>query len=311
MTPTERIGVRSLVHMTVRREPEGLPEGLRGLGRAAVMGILNVTPDSFSDGGRFLAAGDAVAHGLALTEQGADLVDVGGESTRPGAQRIPVEVEQARVLPVVRGLTDQGVHVSIDTMSAATATAAVDAGAVLVNDVSGGLADPQMLTSVARLDVPYIVMHWRGPSAEMEQLAVYADVVSEVVQELSDRLAAAVQAGLSPSRIVLDPGLGFAKLPLHNWALLARLDALAALGCPVLVGASRKRFLATVGPDDLGAGSATDRDAATDAVSALAARDGVWGVRVHDPRGSRAAVAVAETWRGWSRSEGRIGSDEY
>jgi dihydropteroate synthase len=275
------------------------------------MGILNVTPDSFSDGGRFLAPQDAVDHGLALTEEGADLVDVGGESTRPGALRIPLEVEQARVLPVVSGLAAAGVHVSIDTMSAVTARAAVDAGAVLVNDVSGGQADPQMLATMAKLDVPYVVMHWRGPSAEMERLADYDDVVSDVVGELRDRVDAALDAGLSPSRLVLDPGLGFAKKSPHNWALLARLDALAGLGRPLLIGASRKRFLSGLGtgcgPEDV----AESRDAATDAVSALAARDGVWGVRVHDPRGSRAAVAVAAEWNNQPGHAGKMGSDEY
>ncbi len=294
-----------------RLAPAGLPADLRGLGRAVVMGIVNVTPDSFSDGGRFVAPQDAVDHGLALTEQGADLVDVGGESTRPGALRIPTEVEQARVLPVVRGLAAAGVHVSIDTMSAATARAAVEAGAILVNDVSGGLADPQMLATMARLHVPYVVMHWRGPSAEMERLAVYGDVVSDVVRELSARVDAAVEAGLSPARLVLDPGLGFAKKSPHNWALLARLDALAALGRPLLIGASRKRFLAGMGAAGGSAEVAEERDAATDAVSALAARDGVWGVRVHDPRGSRAAVAVAAEWSNQAGQAGKMGSDEY
>ncbi len=294
-----------------RSEPSGLPADLRGLGRAVVMGIVNVTPDSFSDGGRFLAPPDAVAHGLRLTEQGADLVDVGGESTRPGALRVPTEVEQARVLPVVRGLAAAGVHVSIDTMSAATAQAAVDAGAVLVNDVSGGQADPQMLSTMARLDVPYVVMHWRGPSAEMERLAIYEDVVSDVVRELGARVDAALEAGLSATRLVLDPGLGFAKKSWHNWALLARLDELAPLGRPLLVGASRKRFLgeAQVSP---GSGQGAEaRDAATDAVSALAARDGVWGVRVHDPRGSRAAVAVAAAWNNQPSHAGKMGSNEH
>ncbi len=262
------------------------------------MGVLNVTPDSFSDGGRFLAVDAAVAQGLRLASDGADLVDVGGESTRPGAGRVPVAEEQARVLPVVAALVAAGVGVSIDTMRAETAVAAVNAGAVLVNDVSGGQADSAMMTAVAGLAVPYVAMHWRGPSAQMETLTDYGDVVVDVRRELRARLDAAAQAGLDPARVVLDPGLGFAKLSAHNWSLLANLDQLEALGRPLLVGASRKRFLgALLAETDSGERPVHARDAATDAVSALAALAGVWCVRVHDVVGSLDAVRVAAAWR--------------
>jgi dihydropteroate synthase len=208
-------------------------------GRTVVMGILNVTPDSFSDGGEFLDVDAAVAHGLALFGEGADLVDVGGESTRPGAQRASVETELARVVPVIRQLSAAGVSISVDTMRAEVAVAAVGAGAVLVNDVSGGLADPAMLPAVADLGVDYVAMHWRGHSDRMADLATYDDVVAEVTEELADRLWAAVAAGVDRRRVILDPGLGFAKTAEHNWALLRGLDHLAGLGRPLLVGASR------------------------------------------------------------------------
>ncbi len=277
--------------------PTGLPEPLASLDRTAVMGVLNVTPDSFSDGGRYLDAQQAIAHGIALAEAGADLVDVGGESTRPGATRVPPEQEIARVLPVVTALVDAGVVVSIDTMHAECAAVAVRAGATVVNDVSGGLADPTMHATVAALGVPYVAMHWRGHSAEMAELAHYDDVVAEVVGELSDRVAQARAAGVDSDRIVLDPGLGFAKDADHNWALLRHLDVLAAVGLPVLVGASRKRFLGSLLADDPAQPRpVAERDAATDAVSALAASHGVWAVRVHDVRGSRDAVRVAAAW---------------
>jgi dihydropteroate synthase len=267
------------------------------LDRCLVMGVLNVTPDSFSDGGLFLDAGPAVAHGLALAAAGADLVDVGGESTRPGAHRIDLEVELARVVPVVTGLVDQGVPVSIDTMRAEVAEVAVGLGACVVNDVSGGLADPRMHATVAGLGVPYVAMHWRGFGDRMDQLAVYADVVDDVCAELSARVADATAAGIDPRAIVLDPGLGFAKEAEHNWALLHHLDRLVGLGHPLLVGASRKRFLGSLlADDDGGPRPLTERDRATDAVSALAAQAGAWCVRVHDVRGSRDAVEVASAW---------------
>ena len=244
-----------------------------------VMGIVNVTPDSFSDG--TVDPDDAVRLGLALLGQGADLVDVSGESTRPGAGRVDEAEELRRVVPVVRELAAAGATVSVDTTRAAVAGAALDAGAGLVNDVSGGLADPAMLPLVAEAGVPYVLMHWRGHSDEMAARAHYGDVVAEVRDELSGRLDAAVAAGVDPGRGVLDPGLGFAKDAEHNWALLRRLDVLAGLG-PLLVGASRKRFLGTLlaGPDGAPRPPA-DRDAASAAVSLLAAQAGAWGVRVH------------------------------
>jgi len=278
------------------RHPAGLPDRLASIERCLVMGVLNVTPDSFSDGGLFLDAARAIDHGLAMAAAGADLVDVGGESTRPGAERVTPEEEIARVIPVVSALADSGVAVSIDTMRATTALAAVEAGASVVNDVSGGLADPAMLTALAPLDVPYVAMHWRGHSTRMDDLAVYDDVVADVVSELSARASDAVAAGIAPERIVLDPGLGFAKEADHNWALLQGLDRLVALGHPVLVGASRKRFLGSLLAVDGEPRALADRDDATDAITALAAAAGAWCVRVHDVRGSRDSVEVAAAW---------------
>jgi dihydropteroate synthase len=211
--------------------------------RCLVMGILNVTPDSFSDGGRYSSTTAAVEHGLAMAADGADVIDVGGESTRPGARRIPVDTELARVLPVVRDLSRCGVTVSIDTTRAVVAHAAARAGAAMVNDVSGGLADPAMAECIAAAGLPYVAMHWRAPSRTMAQHAFYRDVVTDVVGELSARVEALVDAGVKPNRIFLDPGLGFAKTATHNWQLLGRLEELVALGHPVLVGASRKSFL--------------------------------------------------------------------
>jgi dihydropteroate synthase len=277
--------------------PAGLPPRLAGLGRCLVMGVLNVTADSFSDGGRYPDAPAAIEAGLLLAAHGADLVDVGGESTRPGAQRVDAAAELGRVLPVVRALADAGVAVSIDTMRAETAAACLAAGAVLVNDVSGGLADPQMLPWLATVDAPYVAMHWRGPSAEMAALASYGDVVAEVGAELGSRLDACAAAGVDLARVVVDPGLGFAKDPEHNWLLLAALDELHALGRPVLVGASRKRFLGELLADPAGVPRPVhDRDRATDAISALAAAAGAWCVRVHDARSSADAVRVAARW---------------
>jgi dihydropteroate synthase len=257
------------------------------------MGVLNVTPDSFSDGGRYLEPAAAVSRGLALRAAGADLVDVGGESTRPGAERIPVEEEMARVLPVVRALVADGVVVSIDTMRSMVAEAALEAGAAIVNDVSGGLADPQMLDFMRVARRPYVVMHWRGPSTVMASLAQYDDVVRDVRVELGRRLSDAVAAGVDPAYVVLDPGLGFAKESEHNWALLAHLSELAGLGRPLLVGASRKRFLGGL----LDEVRPEERDAATAATSALAAAAGAWCVRVHEPASSLDAVLVAAAWR--------------
>ena len=255
------------------------------------MGVVNVTPDSFSDGGRWFGADAAIKHGLDLVAQGADLVDVGGESTRPGAQRVSEEEELRRIGPVVTELVKAGVPVSIDTMRAAVAEFALAAGAVLVNDVSGGLADPQMPRLVAAAGVSYVVVHWRGHSRDMYSRAVYADVVAEVRDELTRRIDAVVAAGVDPGRIVVDPGLGFGKRPEHNWPLLTHLADLGRLGgrtFPVLVGASRKRFLGLLlaGPD--GTPRPFDGcDAATVAISALAATAGAWCVRVHQVPGQR------------------------
>ena len=247
----------------------GLPEALRGVPRCLIMGVVNVTPDSFSDGGSWFETDAAIAHGLELVAQGADLVDVGGESTRPGAERVPAAEELRRVLPVVRELSAAGVPVSIDTMRAEVAEAALDAGAVLVNDVSGGLADPGILAVVAAARVPYVLMHWRGPSADMQSRALYDDVVVDVRRELVARVEAVTAAGVDPDQIVLDPGLGFAKTADHNWSLLAALPALRALGRPLLIGASRKGFLGQL----LAAGgeprSFDGRDVATAAITAL------------------------------------------
>jgi dihydropteroate synthase len=270
----------------------GLPEP----GRCLVMGVVNVTPDSFSDGGMWLEPAAAIEHGQALVAAGADLVDVGGESTRPGADRPPQEEELRRVLPVVSALADAGVVVSVDTMRAAVARAALDAGAVMVNDVSGGLADPDMLAAVAAARVPYTVMHWRRHSADMQAHVAYGDVVAEVAAHLRSRLDAAERAGIDPELTVVDPGLGFAKTPAHNWRLLAHLDALHALGRPLLLGASRKHFLGVLLADGSTQRPVTGRDDATVACSALAAAEGVWCLRVHEVRGSADAVRVVAAW---------------
>jgi dihydropteroate synthase len=260
-----------------------------------VMGVLNVTPDSFSDGGRYADLEAAVAHGVALHAAGADLVDVGGESTRPGADRVDAATEAGRVVPVIRALAAAGVPLSIDTSRAEVAAAALEAGATIVNDVSGGLADPRMAGVVAAAGCPWILMHWRGHSRDMVDLARYHDVVAEVRAELIGRISAAVAAGVAPERLILDPGLGFAKNARHNWALTAHLDELIALGHPVLVAASRKSYLGRLlaGPD--GEPRPVDgREAATIATSVLAVAAGVWGVRVHDVRATVDALAV---WR--------------
>jgi len=266
--------------------------------RCRVLGIVNVTPDSFSDGGRFADASAAVEHGLTLVRQGADLVDVGGESTRPGAGRVSEEEELLRVVPVVRALSRAGVLVSIDTMRASVAAAAVDAGATLVNDVSGGRADPDMLPYLAGADVPCVLMHWRAHSKLMQQRATYRSVVEDVRSELARRCDAAAAAGISADRIILDPGLGFAKTGEHNWSVLAQLPRLMSLGFPLLVGASRKAFLGEcVDYGDLDARRPVDRDDVSAAVATIAALTGVWGVRVHNvpaaAAGSRVAARLA------------------
>lgn len=276
--------------------------GLQRRDRCQVMGILNVTPDSFSDGGAFFPGhridhGQAIAKGVELAAEGADIIDVGGESTRPGAHRVSAEEELHRVIPVVRALARTGLTVSIDTMRARVAAAAVDAGAAIVNDVSGGLADPAMARTVAEAQVPYVLMHWRAHSSHMRDHARHEKVVTEVATELRGRLAALAEAGIDPSRVVLDPGLGFAKTAEHNWALLAALDALHALGRPILVGASRKSFLGQAIAAGGDAPPPAARDAATAAVSAIAAAAGAFCVRVHDVRSTVDAVRVARCWR--------------
>ncbi|MGI8693756.1 MAG: dihydropteroate synthase [Geodermatophilaceae bacterium] len=267
-------------------------------GRTLVMGVLNVTPDSFSDGGRYADVDAAVRHGLQMRSAGADLVDVGGESTRPGAERVDAGEETRRILPVVTELAAAGVPVSIDTTRAVVAERALAAGAVLVNDVSGGRADAGMPAVVCAASVPWVLMHSRGHSRDMHLLSAYDDVVAEVRDELCKRVDAALVAGVEAGQLVLDPGLGFAKRPEHNWQLLHRLDRLQDLGFPLLVGASRKAFLGRLlaGADGV-VREAGDRDDATTAVSALAAAAGVWGVRVHDVRASVDAVRVAAAWR--------------
>jgi len=266
--------------------------------RTLVMGILNVTPDSFSDGGLFESADAAIAQGLALAAAGADIVDVGGESTRPGALRVEPAEELARVLPVIEALVAAGIPVSIDTMRAATASAAVAAGACLVNDVSGGLADPDMAATVAALGVDFVAMHWRAHSTHMDSRDSYADVVVEVRDELAARVAALVEAGIDPRRIVLDPGLGFAKVGESNWPLIANVSEWSG-GARVLIGASRKRFLGAVigGALDDRASDPSAREHATTAVTTLAANAGVWAVRVHDARAACDAIAVVSAWQ--------------
>ncbi|MFP5416968.1 MAG: dihydropteroate synthase [Actinomycetes bacterium] len=262
-----------------------------------VMGILNVTPDSFSDGGRWAATDAAIARGLELIEEGAAIVDVGGESTRPDSDRVEEGVELARVLPVVSALADAGATVSVDTTRAAVAAATLDAGATWINDVSGGLADDAMLRTVADRGASYITMHWRGHSREMAAQAVYRNVVADVVDELGRCRDAALAAGIAPDQLVLDPGIGFAKTGEHNWALLQNWDALDALGCRLLLAVSRKRFLGSLLGTEDSPRPPQGRDAATAALSALFAARGVWGVRVHDVRSSVDAVAAAERLR--------------
>ncbi|MFB7089826.1 dihydropteroate synthase [Streptomyces sp. NPDC056296] len=273
--------------------------GLTAWDRCAVMGVVNVTPDSFSDGGRFFDTTAAIKHGLDLVAEGADLVDVGGESTRPGATRVDEDEELRRVVPVVRGLASEGVTISVDTMRASVAEQALAAGAALVNDVSGGLADPRMIPVVADADAPFVVMHWRGLLEGGNVRGTYEDVVTEVVDELHARVEAVVEGGVAPDRVVVDPGLGFSKDAEHDLVLLAHLDRLHGLGHPLLVAASRKRFLGRVlaGPE-ASPPPARERDAATAAVSALAAHAGAWAVRVHEVRATADAVRVARAVEG-------------
>jgi len=246
------------------------------------MGILNATPDSFADGGEHFTYPDAVDHGLKLIAEGADLIDVGGESTRPGAERVSAAEEERRVVNVISKLADAGKPISIDTMRASTARAAVIAGASIINDVSGGLADAAMLDTAAELNVPYIAMHWRGHSKEMNDLAVYTNVVEEVIAELSLRIQAALSAGVSKSNLIIDPGIGFAKEAADNWAIIEEIERFVALGYPVLVGASRKRFL--------GGDNPTAREAATVELTKRLSQSGIWAVRVHGVAANKAVL---------------------
>lgn len=276
---------------------------LPGIGdRCAVFGVLNITDDSFSDGGRYLDFSRALAHGQALVDRGADAVDVGGESTRPGAHRVASHLESARVVPVIEALAARGVVVSVDTMRAAVAADAIAAGAQIVNDVSGGRADADMVRVVAEARVPWILMHWRPDGAYVHAGTGPAggagDVVETVYTELSRQADAAIAAGVAAEAIVIDPGLGFAKDAAANWALLRALPRLQEMGFPVLIGASRKRFLGALLADDDGPRPAAQRETATAVISALAAEHGVWGVRVHDVRASRDAIEVVQAWRG-------------
>jgi dihydropteroate synthase len=285
----------------------GLPRVLSEVAaqRCAVISVLNVTPDSFSDGGLFVDPDVAVRHGVAAVAAGADIVDVGGESTRPGAGRVPLGEELRRVIPVIGQLAARGVSVSIDTSRAAVAKAAVTAGAIMVNDVSGGLADPEMFSFIAEARVPYILMHWRGTSDQMQKRAAYGDVLAEVGAELESRKEAAVSAGVDPQRIIIDPGLGFAKSAEHNWRLLGGLAAIIAQGRPVVIGASRKSFLGELLTEvDHTPRPVGERDDATTAISALAAIAGVWAVRVHHTRAAADAVRVAAAIR--RASEGPV-----
>jgi dihydropteroate synthase len=286
----------------VSPSPDAVPLSDRLDGRSpslgpAIFGVLNTTPDSFSDGGRFADASMAIAEGIRLHAQGAHVIDVGGESTRPGAERVSADEECSRVLPVIDGLVAAGVPVSIDTMRASTARLAVEHGVSYVNDVSGGLADAEMYSAVAELNVPIIVMHWRAHSHEMEQWAQYDDVVMDVVNELSARVSDALQAGISRENIIVDPGLGFAKEAEHNWALLRGLPRIVDMGFPVMVGASRKRFLGALLADDDGTPRDPEgRDEATAVISALAAERGARFLRVHDVARTRDALRVRQAW---------------
>ena len=274
--------------------PSGLPENLRNFDRTLVMGVLNVTPDSFSDGGRFDDTEIAISHALQMIEDGADIIDIGGESTRPGSDRISVQEELDRVLPVIAGLVNSGVAISIDTMRAEVARAAVGAGAVMVNDVSGGKSDPEMLSYVSTLTVPYILMHWRGPSNIMNTLTDYNDVVADVTSEISKQVDVAVAAGIARERIAIDPGIGFAKTVDQNWPILKHLEVLEGLGLPILMGASRKKFLGELLAKDGVARDSDERESATTAISTLMAARGLWAVRVHDVKPTRDAIAVVD-----------------
>ena len=238
-----------------------------------VMGILNITPDSFADGGKYNNFESAIRRGQEMIAEGVDIIDIGGESTKPGAERITLEEELHRVIPVVRELSQLGIKISIDTMRSEVARKAIEAGASIINDVSGGLADSEMLTTAAGLELPYIAMHWRGHSKDMNSQAVYKDVVSEVIEELQERITASLDAGIKKDNLIIDPGIGFAKDADHNWAIIDSISTFVDLGYPVLVGASRKRFLGGDNPDL--------REAATIALTQRLSTTGIWAIRVH------------------------------
>jgi len=275
-----------------RRQPAGLSKELANQKRCLVVGVLNVTPDSFSDGGLFTDITTAINHAKQLIAQGADLIDVGGESTKPGASRIENIEEQKRVIPVIEELTNLGIITSIDTMRSQTAELAVNAGAQIVNDVSGGLADENMHKTVAGLDVPYVLMHWRGHSTVMDELANYHNVVEEVINEIKIQIEKATKAGINRNKIVIDPGLGFAKKPEHNWQILKEINKLHSLDLPIYIGASRKRFLADFAFPK-GSTDPKDRDLATSAISSYASLQGAWAVRVHDVLANSIAVKIS------------------
>ena len=265
------------------------------------MGVLNVTPDSFSDGGQFLELSDALAQANLLLAQGADIIDIGGESTRPGAARVPEDQEQQRVLPVIRAIrADRKFddrQLSIDTMNSSTAREAVLAGANIINDVSGGLADPNMFRVAAETGAQIVISHWRGHSTSMDDLANYEDVARDVAAEISEQISIARANSVSPEKIIVDPGLGFAKNLTQNWELVARLNLIQDLGYPVLVGASRKRFIAGVLSEDLGSVSTERRDLATAVLTALLLQRKLWGVRVHNVEATRDAIRVVAALR--------------
>ncbi len=249
-----------------------------------VMGILNVTPDSFADGGRHNSFEAALKRGEEMLAEGVDIIDIGGESTKPGADRVPEIEELNRVIPVIKALASKGARISIDTMRASTAKAAVEAGAQIINDVSGGLADPEMLATAANIKVPYIAMHWRGHSKDMNSRAVYGDIVKDVISELQERISAATDAGITRDNLIIDPGLGFAKDAHHNWEIIDSIDEFVALGYPVLIGGSRKRFLGGDDPDS--------REAATIELTKRLSTSGIWGVRVHSVKPHKEALGA-------------------
>jgi dihydropteroate synthase len=249
-----------------------------------VMGILNVTPDSFADGGRYSDFESAIRRGNEMISEGVDIIDIGGESTKPGAERITLDEELNRVIPVVKELSQSGVRISIDTMRSEVARQAIEAGASIINDVSGGLADAEMLSTAASLELPYIAMHWRGHSKDMNSRAVYKDVVGEVIIEIEERITACLEAGIKKDNLIIDPGLGFAKDADHNWAIIDSISRFVDLGYPVLVGASRKRFLGGDNPDL--------REAATIALTQRLSTTGIWAIRVHSVKPHKEVISA-------------------